>query len=704
MGMIARALSFPRRVLSLENPNVPISEAANWLSDWSGGGTSDSGAPVTQSTSLRLSVVWRCVRVLADGIASLPLFVYERQEPRGRKRAPSHPLSDLLHLTPNPRHSSYQFRNVVQANVVLQGNGYSAIRRDGGGRIRELWPIPASQVTPKVRDDGTLYYSVMLPTGKIETWEAQEMLHLPGLGFDGVKGMSVLSAAREGIGLGLALQRYGATLFKRGGRIPGVIQTNMPKIDAENRKNVAASWEESVGGTENWHKPAIFPKGWEWKDLGIKPNDGQWIESKKFSVLEICRMFGVNPHKVYDYERATFTNFEHSSLSHVVDTVLPWVVCWEQELQRKLLTEEERQRYFIEFSLQGLMRGDTQTRGQFYALGRQWGWFSANDIRDLENLPDLGEKGDLYLVPFNMTPAEQMLEGGSMPAGDQGAGAETPPPAPVGATSRAALSAPPGPASAAAAARSKALRTRRRIRKSQQPHIEDRARMIVKREIGTIGTELKKMLGTDGRNRRDLTALRNTIDEFYATHGAWAASKMQSVLLGYALLLEGAIADELGAEAKDEMSPALERFAMDYIRQFGKREASEGRLQLLAVIADHEEEGDEAVAEALQERLDEWGEKRPGKIGMRESVQFGSAAVKALYVAGGVTVLRWVANPDACPFCSSMDGRTAGVQQNFVSAGEGVDGGEGTDGPLTPSDNIGHPPLHSNCSCDLVAD
>ena len=134
------------------------------------------------------------------------------------------------------------------------------------------------------------------------------------------------------------------------------------------------------------------------------------------------------------------------------------------------------------------------------------------------------------------------------------------------------------------------------------------------------------------------------------------------------------------------------------------REASEGRQQLIALIDEHESEGEEEAAKALQGRLDEWGEKRPGKIAMNESVQFMGAAAKTLFVVAGVTVLRWAANPGACPFCAGLDGKVAGVLKNFVNAGQGVDGGEGTDGPLVPSDNIGHPPLHNGCECDIVAD
>jgi len=284
-----------------------------------------------------------------------------------------------------------------------------------------------------------------------------------------------------------------------------------------------------------------------------------------------------------------------------------------------------------------------------------------------------------------MIPADQVVDGG--------AGA---PPAP-GAAGRSARA-----LEQRRARQTRSLRLRRRIRAAQRPIIEDRAAAIVKREIGAIEKELKDLAGD--RSKRAVAPLRRAIEDFYDGHAGWAGQRMQPVIVAYAGLIDPAVAQELGNDPPDEMTPELEKFAVEYSKHFGRREASEGKLQLLALIDELEAEGDEAVAEALQQRLDEWGEKRAGKIAGIESVRFMSAAAKVLYVAAGVTVLRWVANAAACPFCSSMDGKTAGVEQNFVNAGQGVDGGEGTDGPMKPSDNIGHPPLHDSCECDLVAD
>jgi HK97 family phage portal protein len=694
MGQLARAFEFTRR--SIENPLSPYWQSVKDLFDTAyGGGKSKAGIDITRESAIRLSAFWRGVRLLSETLASVPLCLYERQKPRGRRKATEHPLFPLLHDEPNPEMTSFFARECMQGQIVVHGNGYAAIVRDKGGRIRAIWPLLSNQVDPRREKGGARVYVVTLTDGTQERWESEEILHIPALSFDGIKGKSVLAANRDAIGLGLAAQDYGATFFASGGRPPGVVETSMNRIDPENKKNLEETWLSGRG--DNWHKVAFLPKGMKYQQVGIPPNDAQWLESRKFTVAEIARVLGIPPHLLYDLERATFSNIEMQSLEFIIYTMRQYFVRWEQELNRKLLTPEERLTYYFEFNADGLMRGDAAARGQFYAQGRQWGWLSANDIRELENQPTLGEAGEVYLTPINMANAEELVDGGSgQPALVarqllflmEERGRKAVPPAAA------------EPRLLPARAESRGLRLRRRIRNSQRGAIEDRASVIVKREIGAVEKELKA-LGA-GRSRRSLPSLRHAIEEFYDEHAGWAGKKMHPIYRTYAELITGAMADELGIDAEDDLSPELDRFVSDYAKRFGVREASEGRQQLLALIP---EEGDEeAIAEIVRGRLSEWDDKRASKIADIEATRAMAAIAKTLYVAAGVTVLRWVANAGACPFCDAMDGKTAGVQQNFVAAGEGVDGGEGTDGPMKPSDDIGHPPLHDHCACDIVAD
>lgn len=680
MGMLARAFSVRS---SIENPNKALT--SDVVLDAIGGGPSKAGVPVTQESASRLTAFWCGTRILAETLASVPLCVYERQG-RGSRKAVEHPLFPLLHDEPNPDMSSFFAREVMQAQLIYHGNAYAAIRRDAGGRIRQLWPLISQRVRPE-RKDGVLQYQMTLSDGSSEPWLPEDVVHVPGLSFDGVKGKSVIGAARDALGVGLASQDYAGMFYRMGGRVPGVVETQLPKLDPETKKNLQETWLS--GRSDNYHQVAFLPRNMKYVPVGIPPDDAQFLESRKFGVTEIARILNMPPHLLKDLDRATFSNIEQQSLEFVIYTMRPTYARWEQELNRKLLAPAERSRYYIAFNMEGLLRGDTAARGAFYALGRQWGLFSANDCLELENRPSIGPQGDIYLTPINMVPADQIADGGP------------PSPAPKGAPARGSRGGPA--AEVRRRLQERSLRLRRRIRKSQQSVIEDRARTIVNREIGAI-EKLVKPLHAEPRSRRSLASLRRDIEAFYDDHAAWATQRMHPVMRNYADLISGAMADELGTDPGDELPPELERFVKDYSGHFGKREASEGKLQLLALVDEFEAEGDEAVAAAIESRVAEWGDKRAGKIAGIESVRFMSATAKVLYVAGGVTVLRWVANADACSFCQKIDGQTAGVQENFVNAGQGVDGGEGTDGPLKPSDNIGHPPLHDSCECDVIAD
>ena len=674
VGYISRVFSFIRR--SLENP-------AATLADVFGGGRSDAGVPVNQESATRLTAVLCAVRILSETLASLPLFIYERQEPRGRKKAKDHPLFDRLHLEPNPDMSSFFFREIMQAQVVLKGNAYAVIRRDGAGRPRQLWPLTTQTVDVKRAESGGLLYKIRLNDGTTEPWAAEDMIHIPGLSFDGVKGMSVIGAARNAFGLSIAAEKYGSVLFARGGRAPGVLQTQKAQLQRDEKKNISEDWASSVGGVDNWHKVAVLTKGMEYKDIGITPEDGQFMELRKFQVIEIARIFKVQPHLLFSLEGATFSNIEQQSLEFVMHTMRPWLVRWEQELTRKLLTEEERKRFFIAFNLDGLMRGDSAARGAFYALGSQWGYFSANDIRDLENMPGIGPQGDVYKSPMNMINAKELVD---IVGGDGGSQLLTPA---AGSMRRLPVR------------DMRSIRLRRKIKAAHKPLIEERARGIVRKETDAIRKEAKRLLDLGGRSQRDLKSFRAAVDEFYAQHPDWASQRMEPIVRSYAEAISGIVNNEIGGEPDAPMNPQLERFVTEYSARFGVREASESRLQIHALT----EKGDEAaIGEAVLGRLDEWDEKRPGKIATREATQFMSAAAKVVMVAGGVTLLRWVANADACPFCSTMDGKVVGVERDFVSAGEGVDAASGDKAPMKLSSSIGHPPLHGGCICDIVAE
>lgn len=369
---------------------------------------SNAGVNVNEYNAMQVSAVYACVRVLSETIASLPLPLYRRLE-RGKEKATYHPLYFLLHDMPNPDMTSFTFRETLMSHLLLWGNAYAQVIRNGKGNISELWPLLPDRMSVE-RDliSGQLVYKYS-KDGQQILLKQEEVLHIPGLGFDGIKGYSPIHMAREAIGLALATEEFGSRFFANGARPGGVLEHPGVVKDPEKLRK---SWEEVYKGVKNSHKIAVLEEGMKYHEIGIPPEDAQFLETRKFQLNEICRIFRVPPHLVGDLERATFSNIEHQSIEFVVHTVRPWLVRWEQAITKCLLREGERKIYFPKFTVDGLLRGDFKARMEGYAIGRQNGWLSANDIRELEDMNPIPEEqgGDIYLVNGNMIPAKSAGE------------------------------------------------------------------------------------------------------------------------------------------------------------------------------------------------------------------------------------------------------------------------------------------------------
>lgn len=359
------------------------------------------GLFVSEESAMRTSAVYACVRVLAETVASLPLPLYKRLS-KGKEKATYHPLYSLLHDVPNHEMTSFSFRETMMTHLLLWGNAYALIIYKGKTPV-ELWPLHPSRVyvdRHSVTKELIYYYS---DDDGQKVYSPNQILHIPGLSYNGIKGLSPIALARETIGLSQATEEFGSRFFSNGARPGGILEH--PGIVKDPEK-LRTSWENVYKGIKNSHKIAVLEEGMTYKEIGIPPNDAQFLETRKFQLNEICRMFRVPPHLIGDLERATFSNIEHQSIDFVVHTIRPWLVRWEQAIQRCLLSESERSLYFVKFTVDGLLRGDFKTRMDGYAVGRQNGWYSANDIRELEDLNPLPDEmgGDLYLVNGNMRP------------------------------------------------------------------------------------------------------------------------------------------------------------------------------------------------------------------------------------------------------------------------------------------------------------
>ena len=375
------------------------------------GGTT-SGKPVNEHTAMQMTAVYSCVRILAEAVAGLPLHLYKYTASGGKEKALSHPLYFLLHDEPNPEMSSFVFRETLMTHLLLWGNAYAQIIRNGKGEVIALYPLMPNRMSVDRDSSGALYYTYTrysdeAPTmnGMTVTLRPSEVLHIPGLGFDGLVGYSPIAMAKNAIGMAIACEEYGAKFFANGAAPGGVLEHPGTIKDPQ---KVRDSWNAAYQGSSNSHRVAVLEEGMKYQPIGISPEQAQFLETRKFQINEIARIFRVPPHMVGDLEKSSFSNIEQQSLEFVKYTLDPWVIRWEQAISRSLLRPDEKKLYFAKFNVDGLLRGDYVSRMNGYATARQNGWMSANDIRELENLdripPELG--GDLYLINGNMTKLE----------------------------------------------------------------------------------------------------------------------------------------------------------------------------------------------------------------------------------------------------------------------------------------------------------
>ena len=372
-------------------------------------GPSTSGKTVNEFTAMQTTAVYACVRILAETLAALPLQMY-RYTPGGKERVYDHSLYHLLHDEPNPEMTSFIFRETLMSHLLIWGNAYAQIIRDRLGRVQGLYPLRPDKMNVCRDDQERIFYLYtktsdenpnIRPYGQVAL-PKEEVLHIPGLGFDGLVGYSPIAMARNAVGMTMACEEYGASFFANGASPSGVLEH--PGVLKDPAK-VRDSWNAVYRGTGNAHKVAVLEEGMKYQQIGIPPEEAQFLETRKFQLDEIARLYRIPPHMIGDLEKSSFNNIEQQSMEFVKYTLDPWVIRWEQAMQKALFLPEEKKQYFLKFNVNGLMRGDYESRMTGYSIGRQNGWLSANDIREMEDLnpvPD-EEGGNLYLVNGSVT-------------------------------------------------------------------------------------------------------------------------------------------------------------------------------------------------------------------------------------------------------------------------------------------------------------
>ena len=409
MGIVSRIMR-PKN-LAVTDPKAWNPSLWNMLS-----AQSSAGINVNEHNALTYSAVWCAVSLISGTISTLPLRLL-KQKGKSKEPATNKSIYRVMHTQWNPYMTAQVGREVLAAHVLCWGNGYAEIVGDLAGNIHELWPIPPNRVAPKMVD-GKMVYDITIDGERVRL-PRERVLHIPGLGFDGFMGYSAIQLAREGIGLGMAMEQFGSRFFSNGAH-PGLVVTHPQGLGENAFKNLSGELNTKYAGLGKAHRLLLLDEGMKLEKIGLTQEDSQFLESRVFQVQEVARWFGLPPHKLKEMTKSSFSNIESEQISFVTDSIRPWLVRFETSYNVQLLSVREQANHYFKHTVEGLLRGDSKSRSEFY--GKMWsiGAMSQNEIRGLEDLdPVVG--GDELFVPLNMVPlsrVHEMLDKKEQPAID----------------------------------------------------------------------------------------------------------------------------------------------------------------------------------------------------------------------------------------------------------------------------------------------
>jgi HK97 family phage portal protein len=364
-----------------------------------------SGVRVNADNSMACSAYTACIRVISDAVSALPLHVFERLANGGKQKATSHPVYRLLHMQPNPWQTAQEFRDWMTGMYLHYGASYAEIRPGARGAVSELWPLHSSRMEAERLEDGTLRYRYREPSGRQTVYSQEQIFALRFTTEDGIKAIPTYKIFQNAIGLAQALEAHGSTYFGNGAR-PGIVLESDNPIPAEAAERLREQWERMHRGPDRAHRTAVLPNGVKAHELSGSNEAAQFLETRQYQVIEICRAFRVPPHMIQSLERSTYSNIEVQGTEFVQHCLLPHLKRWEAAISRDLIVDDER--YFAEHNVNGLLRGDHASRAAFYVSALQNGWMTINEIREAENLNPIGPDGDRHFVQLNMTTLDKL--------------------------------------------------------------------------------------------------------------------------------------------------------------------------------------------------------------------------------------------------------------------------------------------------------
>ncbi|MEU9972338.1 phage portal protein [Streptomyces sp. NPDC051014] len=682
MGLLRDAAAVVQYAKS--GPLSGVATPEKWVVDWVTGGLENSaGIRVDQETAMMYAPYFAGVRVISEDVGGLPLLMYERLA-RGRERAPKHPLYELLHDAPNDMMGALAFRENLTAHCMNWGRGAAyVVTHPRTGVIEELWPLRPDRLHVRARRMGN---------GRFERWYQYlddvngiysnlapgEVLFIGGVGDNGLGGHSIIELAANSIGLGLATEHYGAKTFDNNSA-PGGVLTHPDIVSDEARKRMRADWENLHRGISRAGLMAILEEGVTWQNIGLPNDANQFLETRKLQVTDMSRWLRLPPHMIGDLDRATFSNIEQQQQDYVSMALASWLTRWEQAIVTQLLLPEERATYFPEHLVDALLRGDTAARYAAYAIGRQWGWLSANDIRERENMNAV-DGGDEYLVPLNMVPAGSSSDGG--------------PARSIVRLARRMIGRQPWQA-------------RANVSATWAPKIAAADQRVADLEAEEVGKLVDAHLAVDelgddgGRGRRTIAGFVAGLQSLYADDGP-VGELMRSLWLPLFTEFAADVAVQAAEEVgHDDEDLDLSVWARAYVvSQTAYRLASSfGQLRKIAQDAERDQVASEIVA-----RLTRFQEERPETVAQWQGNQFGNAAAREAWKDAGVRSLKWVTQGSkTCPYCKKLDGATTPIEDPFIGKGDAIDGdGDGDGEKLVAKRNTFHPPVHVGCDCQVV--
>lgn len=634
----------------LERPDVPLSSPE--VSSLFDTGQSAAGVSVTHDKAMGLTAFWAGVRVISQTIAGLPCKTYMRVD-GGRELAEDHHVYKVLQERPNPMMTPFVFREIRTAHCLTWGNSYAEIEYDKAGRVIALWPLLPDRTGVEIQGGEKVYYTQI--NNKKIYLPADRVLHVPGLGFDGLQGYNVIKMHRDSLGLSMAANEYGSTFFGNSGRPSGIITKQGSSSDKE-REQLRAEWNQMHTGLTRAQRTAILWGGMEWKPVSLPPEEAQFLETRAIQIEEVARILNINPIFLQHFTKVTTwgSGVVQFLTAFAKFTILPWLEREEDVLNYDLFGEGERGKFYVKYSIEQLMRGDPKMQAEILEIERRNGILSADEWRKLNDenpLPDgLGED---YFMPLNMAPVDKIRDADDVSLSRRSVEKRT--------------------------EKRSGIPYRVRLTRAHKAALEDAARRFVKRDTEA----LKKAAG-----KRELD---DWIDEFYPGQQRYIEQTMLPVITALTTVIGEAAADEI-----EEDSVSMAKFAEEYTANLARREvgSSIGQIRKKQELV-----AEDDLEQELIDLADEWEERRPGKVAQNESVRASSGAARYMWGALGVSYLVWRANADACELCSALDGKRVGIDKYFVDEGTSVTA-EGV-APLTASENIGGPPLHIGCQCGI---